>query len=287
MGEIIRGKLVADRITEEVKLNVESLKNEGFSPKLAILRVGNDPSDLSYERGALARMVKCGIEVEVFELSDDVSEDSLIAHLEYINNKQDINGILIFRPLPDHLDEDRIKHFISPAKDVDCFSPDNVAKIIEGDKSGFSPATPSAVVEILKFYKIDLSGKHCVVLGRSILVGKPVSMLLLGQNATVTICHSKTKDLRSICKMADVLIAAVGRAKMVDESFIKEGAIVIDVGINMDDEGNLTGDVNFESCINKASMITTVPGGVGAVTTAVLAQHVLKACQDSLLFPGH
>jgi methylenetetrahydrofolate dehydrogenase (NADP+)/methenyltetrahydrofolate cyclohydrolase len=158
---------------------------------------------------------------------------------------------------------------------------------MEGDKTGFSPATPSAVMEILKFYKIDLSGKHCVVLGRSMVVGKPVSMLLLGQNATVTICHSKTKDLKNICKMADVLIAAVGRAKMVDESFIKEGAIVIDVGINMDDEGNLIGDVDFESCINKASMITPVPGGVGGVTTSVLAQNVLKSCEDSLLFPGH
>jgi methylenetetrahydrofolate dehydrogenase (NADP+)/methenyltetrahydrofolate cyclohydrolase len=287
MGEILKGKPVADSITEDIKTKVERLKNSGLNPKLAILRVGNDPSDLSYERGALARMAKCGIDVEVLELSDDVTEDSLIAHLEYVSDRQDINGILIFRPLPGHLDEDRIKNFISPAKDVDCLSPANVAKIMEGDKTGFSPATPSAVMEILKFYKIDLSGKHCVVLGRSMVVGKPVSMLLLGQNATVTICHSKTKDLKNICKMADVLIAAVGRAKMVDESFIKEGAIVIDVGINMDDEGNLIGDVDFESCINKTSMITPVPGGVGGVTTSVLAQNVLKACEDSLLFPGH
>ena len=287
MGEILKGKPVADSITEDIKAKVERLKNSGLNPKLAILRVGNDPSDLSYERGALARMAKCGIDVEVLELSDDVTEDSLIAHLEYVSDRKDINGILIFRPLPGHLDEDRIKNFISPSKDVDCFSPANVAKIMEGDKTGFSPATPSAVMEILKFYKIDLSGKHCVVLGRSMVVGKPVSMLLLGQNATVTICHSKTKDLKNICKMADVLIAAVGRAKMVDESFIKEGAIVIDVGINMDDTGNLNGDVDFESCINKASMITPVPGGVGGVTTSVLAQNVLKACEDSLLFPGH
>ncbi|MDP3387346.1 MAG: bifunctional 5,10-methylenetetrahydrofolate dehydrogenase/5,10-methenyltetrahydrofolate cyclohydrolase [Eubacteriales bacterium] len=287
MGEIIRGKPVADRITEEVKLSVEKLKNAGLFPKLAILRVGNDPSDLAYERGALTRMEKCGIEAEVFELSDDVSEDSLISHLEYISDRQDINGILIFRPLPGHLDENRIKHFISPEKDVDCFSPANVAKILEGDKTGFSPATPSAVMEILKFYHIDLQGKHCVVLGRSMVVGKPLSMLLLGQHATVTICHSKTKDLKNICRMADVLIAAVGRAKMVDESFVKEGAIVIDVGINSDDEGNLIGDVDFESCIDKASMITPVPGGVGSVTTSVLAQHVLKACEVSSFFPGH
>jgi methylenetetrahydrofolate dehydrogenase (NADP+)/methenyltetrahydrofolate cyclohydrolase len=287
MGEILKGKPVADSITEDIKAKVERLKNSGLNPKLAILRVGNDPSDLSYERGALARMAKCGIDVEIFELSDDVTEDSLIAHLEYVSDRKDINGILIFRPLPGHLDEDRIKNFISPSKDVDCFSPSNVAKIMEGDKTGFSPATPSAVMEILKFYKIDLSGKHCVVLGRSMVVGKPVSMLLLGKNATVTICHSKTKDLKNICKMADVLIAAVGRAKMVDGSFIREGAIVIDVGINMDDEGNLIGDVDFESCINKASMITPVPGGVGGVTTSVLAQNVLKACEDSLLFPSH
>ncbi|PKM70526.1 MAG: bifunctional 5,10-methylene-tetrahydrofolate dehydrogenase/5,10-methylene-tetrahydrofolate cyclohydrolase, partial [Firmicutes bacterium HGW-Firmicutes-18] len=164
MGEILRGKPVADSITEDIKTKVERLKNSGLNPKLAILRVGNDPSDLSYERGALARMAKCGIDVEILELSDDVTEDSLIAHLEYVSDRKDINGILIFRPLPGHLDEDRIKNFISPSKDVDCFSPANVAKIMEGDKTGFSPATPSAVMEILKFYKIDLSGKHCVVL---------------------------------------------------------------------------------------------------------------------------
>lgn len=287
MGEIIKGKPVADKITDELKLKVASLKKSGLNPKLAILRVGNDPSDLSYEKGAVARMIKCGIETEIFALSEDVTEESFLSHLEYINNKPDINGILVFRPLPKHLNENRIKGMISPTKDVDGFSPINVAKVMDGDKTGFAPATPSAVMEILKHHQIDLSGKHCVVIGRSMVVGKPMSMLLLGENATVTICHSKTKALKKICQMADVLIVAVGKSRMVDESYVKEGAIVIDVGINIDVEGKLAGDVDFDSCLDKASMITPVPGGVGAVTTSVLAQHVLKACEDSLLNPSH
>ena len=287
MGEIIKGKPAADKISDELKLKVASLKKSGLNPKLAILRVGNDPSDLSYEKGAVARMIKCGIETEIFELSEDVTEESFLSHLEYINDKPDINGILVFRPLPKHLNENRIKGMISPNKDVDGFSPINVAKVMDGDKTGFAPATPSAVMEILKHYQIDLSGKHCVVIGRSMVVGKPMSMLLLGENATVTICHSKTKLLKKICQMADVLIVAVGKSRMVDESYVKEGAIVIDVGINIDEAGKLTGDVDFDSCHDKASMITPVPGGVGAVTTTVLAQHVLKACEDSLLNPSH
>ena len=287
MGEIIKGKPAADKISDELKLKVASLKKSGLNPKLAILRVGNDPSDLSYEKGAVARMIKCGIETEIFELSEDVTEESFLSHLEYINDKPDINGILVFRPLPKHLNENRIKGMISPNKDVDGFSPINVAKVMDGDKTGFAPATPSAVMEILKHYQIDLSGKQCVVIGRSMVVGKPMSMLLLGENATVTICHSKTKLLKKICQMADVLIVAVGKSRMVDESYVKEGAIVIDVGINIDEAGKLTGDVDFDSCLDKASMITPVPGGVGAVTTTVLAQHVLKACEDSLLNPSH
>ncbi len=279
MGMILKGKAVADSITESVIADVEILKEKGTTPKLAIVRVGADPSDLAYERGALKRMEKCGIEVEVFELQEDISQKDFIEGLKRTNEDVRIHGILVFRPMPKYLDEEAIKYVVSPEKDVDSFSPVNVAKVTEGDETGFPPATPTAVMEMLKFYEVDLNGKHAVVVGRSMVVGKPLSMLLLNENATVTICHSKTSNLAEMCRSADVLIAAVGRAKMIDDSFVKEGAVVIDVGINMDENGNMCGDVDFESCKDKVSMITPVPAGVGSVTTSVLAKHVVKACK--------
>jgi methylenetetrahydrofolate dehydrogenase (NADP+)/methenyltetrahydrofolate cyclohydrolase len=279
MGIVIKGKAVADAITESIIKDVEAIKEKGLSPKLAIVRVGEDPSDLAYERGALKRIAKCGIEAVVVKLPLNIPQNEFIDKLTGINEDKNTNGILVFRPLPKHLDENIIKHIISPEKDVDSFSPVNVAKVTEGDETGFPPATPTAVMEMLKFYDVDLKGKHAVVVGRSMVVGKPVSMLLLKENATVTICHSRTKDLPGICRLADVLVAAVGRANMIDETFLKEGAVVIDVGINMDENGKMCGDVDFESCLDKASMITPVPAGVGSVTTSVLAKHVVKACK--------
>ena len=279
MGEIIKGKPVADAITETVVKEVEEIKGQGINPKLKIVRVGADPSDLAYERGALKRMEKCGIEREVIELPVDISQDDFIKELKKVNDDENTHGILVFRPMPKHLDEDVIKYIISPEKDVDCFSPVNVAKVTEGDETGFPPATPTAVMEILKHYDVDLKGKHAVVIGRSLVVGKPVSMLLLKEHATVTICHSRTQDLAGMSRTADILVAAVGRAKMVDDRFIKDGATVIDVGINMDENDKLCGDVDFDKCMDKASMITPVPAGVGSVTTSVLAKHVVKACR--------
>jgi methylenetetrahydrofolate dehydrogenase (NADP+) / methenyltetrahydrofolate cyclohydrolase len=279
MGEIIKGKPVADAMTEVIIQEVTDIKSKGITPKLTIVRVGADPSDLAYERGALKRMEMCGIEKEVVELPIDISQDKFIETLKKVNEDQNTHGILVFRPMPKHLDEDVIKYIISPEKDVDCFSPVNVAKVTEGDESGFPPATPTAVMEILKHYKVDLKGKHAVVIGRSLVVGKPVSMLLLKENATVTICHSRTSNLPDMCQMADILVVAVGRAKMVDDTYIKKGAVVIDVGINMDENNNLCGDVDFEKGIEKASMMTPVPAGVGSVTTSVLAKHVVKACK--------
>ena len=279
MGEIIKGKPVADAITESVIREVKEIKTRGISPKLAIVRVGADPSDLAYERGAIKRMEKCGIEKEVLELPVDISQDDFIKELKKVNDDNNVHGILVFRPMPKHLDEDVIKYVISPEKDVDCFSPVNVAKVTEGDETGFPPATPTAVMEIMKFYGVDLKGKHAVVIGRSLVVGKPVSMLLLKEHATVTICHSRTQDLPGMCRMADVLVAAVGKAKLVDDTFVKDGAVVLDVGINMDEDNKMCGDVDFDKCIEKASMITPVPAGVGSVTTSVLAKHVVKACR--------
>lgn len=279
MGELIKGKPVADKITEDVKVEVEELNKNGMYPKLQIIRVGEREDDISYERGALKRMSTCGILTEVKTLPADISQDDFINEVKKSNEDVSVHGILIFRPLPKQLDENIIKYIIDPKKDMDCFNPVNVAKVTEGDKSGYAPCTPSAVMEILKFYNVDLTGKNVVVLGRSMVVGKPQALLLLQENATVTICHSKTKEISKIASSADVVIAAIGKAKMVGKEFIKDGAVVIDVGINVDESGNLCGDVKTDECLEVASLITPVPAGVGAVTTSVLAKHVVKACK--------
>ena len=278
MGQIIRGKLAADAISEELTKKVEILKTKGISPKLTIVRVGTNPSDLAYERGALKRCESIGILTEVKELDENISQSDFILELEKINNDKAVNGILIFRPFPKQLDESVIKYVIAPEKDVDCFSPVNVAKVMENDETGFAPCTPSAVMEILKYYDVPMKGKKAVVVGRSMVVGKPVSMLLLNENATVTICHSKTQDMPDVCSEADILVVGIGRAKMIDSKYVKDGAVVIDVGINVDENGNMCGDVDTNDCKDKALMITPVPSGVGSVTTSILAKHVVKAC---------
>ncbi len=278
-GQIIKGKPVADKISKELINEVDNLVKEGINPKLAILRVGSRPDDLAYERGALKRCQTIGIETKVVQLPENISQEEYINEIYKLNDDKKVNGILMFRPLPKHLNEDEIKYHIDPKKDIDCFNPINTAKIAENDKSGFPPCTPTAVVEILKYYNIDLSGANIVVLGRSMVVGKPVSMLLLNENSTVTICHSRTRNLQEISSRADVVIAAVGKAKMVTSDYVKNGAVVIDVGINVDNNGNLCGDVDTENLLEKVSMITPVPGGVGSVTTSILASHVVKACK--------
>ena len=281
MGEIIKGKPVGDALSEILKGECEALVKEGIQPKLAILRVGAKPNDLSYERGALKKCDTIGIVAEVTELSEDTTQEQYIEALQKLNKDSSVHGILTFRPLPKGIDEEVIKNVISPEKDVDCFSPMNTAKLMEGDKTGFPPCTPTAVVEILKHYNVPLKGANVVVLGRSMVVGKPVSMLLLGENATVTICHSKTQDLAKVCSQADVLVAGVGRARMVTSDYIKEGAVVIDVGINAKPEGGgICGDVDTDDVVEKASMVTPVPAGVGSVTTSILAKHVIKACKQ-------
>lgn len=278
-SQIIKGKPVADKITEDLKKEVKNLNEMGINPKLAIVRVGERPDDLAYERGALKRCQNIGIETEVVELDENISQDEFIKAVHKLNEDDKVNGILTFRPLPKHLSEDEIKYEINPKKDIDCFNPINTAKIVENDKTGYPPCTPTAVIEILKHYDINLTGANIVVLGRSMVVGKPLSMLLLNENATVNICHSKTRNLPEIASQADILVAAVGRAKMVKKNYVKDGAIVIDVGVNVDDQGNLCGDVDMEDVLDKVSMITPVPGGVGAVTTSILATNIVKACK--------
>ncbi|HHV18456.1 MAG TPA: bifunctional 5,10-methylene-tetrahydrofolate dehydrogenase/5,10-methylene-tetrahydrofolate cyclohydrolase [Thermoanaerobacterales bacterium] len=279
MGTLIKGKPVADEIKEKLKSEVKDLNGKGIIPKLAIIRVGDDPGDMAYERGAIKTMASINIETDVRVLTKNITQNDFIDELNNINNDKSIHGILVLRPLPEQLDENVIKNVIAPEKDVDCFSPVNVAKVFEGDETGFPPCTPSAVMEILRYYDIPLKGKNTVVIGRSMIVGKPAAMLLLKEHATVTICHSRTKDLPLVASGAELLVVGIGRAKMVNSNYVKDGAIVIDVGINVDEDGKLCGDVDTDDCIEKVSMITPVPRGVGSVTTSVLAKHVVKACK--------
>ncbi len=279
MGEIIKGKPVADKISEDLIKEIKGLNAKGINPKLAIVRVGERPDDLAYERGALSRSKKVGIEAEVKSLPEDISQEEFIEVIKELNQDKNVHGILIFRPLPNHLDENVIKNVIAPEKDVDCFSPVNQGKLYEGDKTGFPPCTPVAVMEIFNHYDIELEGKDCVVIGASNVVGKPAALLLLNENATVTICHIYTKDVAKLAREAEVVVVACGVPRLVKESWIGEGAIVIDVGINIDEDGKLCGDVDFDAIKEKASMITPVPRGVGSVTTSILAKHVVKACK--------
>lgn len=280
MGQVIKGKPVADKISEDLVKEIEVLQGKGIQPKLAIVRVGARSDDLAYEKGAIGRCKKVGVETEVKELPEDITQEDFIAELKKLNEDKAVNGILIFRPLPKQLDESVIKYVIAPEKDVDCFSPVNVGKMTEGDKSGFPPCTPTAVMEILKFYEVELQGKDCAVIGASMVVGKPTALLLLNENATISVCHIFTKDSAKVASQAEVVVVGVGVPRLVKENWIANGAVVIDVGINVDAEGNMCGDVDFDNVQEKAAMITPVPGGVGSVTTSILAKHVVKACKQ-------
>ena len=270
----------ARSIKEELAKKVQLLAAEGLKPKLGIIRVGARPEDISYEKGIIKNCESIGISCEVTVLSDDISNEDFMKALEAANSDRSINGILVFRPLPAHIDEDRARNMINPAKDIDCMNPYNLAKVFEGDDSGFEPCTPAAVMEIIRFFGINLQGENVAVIGRSMVVGKPLSMMLLKENATVTICHSRTKDISSIVSRADIVVAALGKARAVGADYIKPGAVVIDVGVNGAPEGGICGDVDFEKVKDIASKITPVPGGVGAVTTLMLLKHVVEAAQQ-------
>ncbi len=281
MAELLKGKAVADAMKEELIKKVEELKARGITPKLGIIRVGAKPDDLFYEGGAKKTCSGIGMDYEVFEYPQDIQQEAFEKAVVEVGEKKDINGILMFAPLPKHLDEKKIRSLIPVEKDVDCMTLGSAGKVFADDQTGFPPCTPTACMDILKFYDIPLKGKKVVVLGRSLVVGKPVAMLLLREHATVTICHSRTENLPAVCADADVLVAAVGRAKMVNAAFVKEGQIVIDVGINADPDrpGKYCGDVDFASVEPIVAKITPVPGGVGSVTTAVLCKQTIMACQ--------
>jgi methylenetetrahydrofolate dehydrogenase (NADP+) / methenyltetrahydrofolate cyclohydrolase len=281
MAELLKGKAVADAMKDELIKKVEELKAKGITPKLGIVRVGAKPDDLFYEGGAKKTCAGVGMDFEVFEYPQDIGQEDFEKAVVEVGKRKDINGILMFAPLPKSLDEKKIRSLIPVEKDVDCMTLGSAGKVFADDQTGFPPCTPTACMDILKFYNIPLKGKRVVVLGRSLVVGKPVAMLLLREHATVTICHSRTENLPAVCAEADVLVAAVGRAKMVKADFVKAGQVVIDVGINADPDrpGKYCGDVDLEVVEPIVEKITPVPGGVGSVTTAVLCKQTIMACE--------
>ena len=275
--EALKGAAVSAAIKEQVQNRLAELG--GYIPTLAIIRVGEKPDDISYEKGAMKKMASFGLNVQSYTFPEDISDALFKEEFAKINADKAIDGILMLRPLPKHICEKDIEKMIDPAKDLDGISPMNLAKVYAGDPTGYGPCTAEAVIEMLDYAGVDLKGKRAVVIGRSLVIGKPVAMMLMKKNATVTVCHTKTVDMPGVCKGAEVLVAAAGVAKMVDKSFVADGAVVIDVGINVDEDGNLCGDVDFEDVAENASVCTPVPGGVGSVTTSVLAKHLLKAAK--------
>lgn len=269
----LRGKKVSDGIKEYVSKELETLS---FVPKLAIVRVGENPDDMSYERGATKKLKSFGLDVASYVFPQDISDEDFKKAFKNINEDDEVTGILLLRPLPRTINEKDIENMIDPKKDLDGISPINIAKVFAGDTTGFSPCTAEAVIEVLKAYDIELTGKRVTVVGRSMVVGKPVSMLLLKENATVTMTHTRTVDLKKTCSDAEIVIAAAGRAKMLNSDYCGQDAVMIDVGINVDENGKLCGDVDYATLDGKASAATPVPGGVGTITTAVLAKHLIQ-----------
>lgn len=277
--QIIEGKKVSAQVKEQVKIQTQKLKDEhGITPGLAVVIVGDDPASRVYVNNKKKACEFVGFKSEEYALPEKTTQEELLSLVKTLNKKEDINGILVQLPLPKHLDDKAVIEAISPLKDVDAFHAVNVGKIMLGEYD-FLPCTPAGVMEMLHYYDIDVSGKNCVVIGRSNIVGKPMAMLLLHENGTVTICHSKTKNLSQICARADILVAAVGKPKFITAEMVKDGAVVIDVGMDRDENGKLCGDVDFENVKNKCSYITPVPGGVGPMTIATLMKNTLKAAK--------
>lgn len=279
MSQLINGKELAFKIRQDLKSEVEELKQKGINPKLAVIMVGNDKASEVYVRNKSKACEEVGIEFEEFLLDENTKMEELLNLINELNNRNDVHGILLQSPIPKHLDIRLAFDTIDYRKDVDGFNPINVGKLLIGE-DGFISCTPYGVIKMLEEYDIEIEGKHAVVVGRSNIVGKPVSQCLLNKNATVTICHSRTTNLSEITKQADILVVAIGRPRFVTKDMVKDGAVVIDVGINRNDEGKLVGDVDFEEVEKIASYITPVPGGVGPMTIAMLMNNVVKAARE-------
>lgn len=278
MSEIINGKELATKIRKNLKLDVDEIKKDGIFPKLAVIMVGGDSASKVYVKNKSRACEEIGIEYEEYILNSDITMDKLINLIDKLNNKKDVHGILLQSPIPKHLDINQAFNAISPEKDVDGFNPVNIGKLIIGEDT-FISCTPHGVIRMLEEYNIEIEGKNAVIIGRSNIVGKPLLQCLLNKNATVTVCHSKTKNIKEITKNADILVAALGKAKFVTEDMVKPEAVVIDVGINRLENGKLVGDVDFENVSKKVSYITPVPGGVGPMTIAMLMENVVKAAR--------
>ena len=274
MAQIIDGKKISQDIKDELKEKVTALKDTGTEVALAVIQVGNDPASSVYVRKKACEYI--GIRSLSYELPEETTEDALIELIEKLNKDETVNGILVQLPVPKHIDPDKIIRTISPEKDVDGFHPQNVGKLVIGEE-GFVSCTPAGVIQLLKRSGIEISGKNCVVVGRSNIVGKPMALLMLRENATVTIAHSKTKNLKELCQTADILIVAIGKPQFITADYVKEGAVVIDVGIHRDENNKLCGDVRYEEVAEKASAITPVPGGVGPMTIAMLMSNCVES----------
>lgn len=282
MAKQLLGKEVTASLNERIKAQAARLQEKGVNPTLAIIRVGENPSDISYEKGADKRCETLGVACEKILLPEDVSQEELLAVMDRVNKNEKIHGVLLLRPLPGHLEQSAIENALDPTKDVDCMTDGSMSGVFTGKKVGFPPCTPQACMEILDYYGIECTGKKAVVIGRSLVVGKPAAMMLIKKNATVTVCHTKTVDMPSVTREADIIIVAAGRAGVVGAEYVKPGQTVIDVGINMNVEGKLCGDVDFAAVEPIVDAITPVPGGVGSVTTSVLVGHVVEAAARSL-----
>lgn len=276
MYKLIDGKVISKQIKDELKDKVAGLKAEGVEICLAVIQVGNDPASSVYVGNKKKACEYIGIGSLSYELPEETTEEELLALIKKLNSDDKVNGILVQLPLPKHIDEDKVIKTISPKKDVDGFHPMSVGALSIG-QSGFVSCTPAGVIQLIKRSGIEIEGKECVVLGRSNIVGKPMSMLLLRENGTVTVCHSRTKNLKEVCRRADILVVAIGKPEMIDASYIKEGATVIDVGIHRDENNKLCGDVDFESAKEVAGAITPVPGGVGPMTIAMLMSNCVES----------
>lgn len=277
MAKQLLGKEVTAALNERIKANVAALKEKGVNPTLAIIRVGENESDISYERGATKRCETLGVACTKILLPEDATQEQVLGAVDQVNKDENIHGVLLFRPLPKHLNQTEIENALDPAKDVDCMTDGSMSGVFTGKALGFPPCTPQACMEILDHYGIDCTGKKAVVIGRSLVVGKPAAMMLIKKNATVTICHTRTKDMPSVTREAEILIVAAGRAGVVNKDYVSPGQIVIDVGINVNEEGKLCGDVKYDEVEPVVEAITPVPGGVGSVTTSVLVGHVVEA----------
>ena len=279
MAEILSGKEVAAALNDRIREAAESLRDRGIIPTLCILRVGEKPEDLSYERSAEKKCEKLSVRCIKRVFPADVAQEVLLDEIHRINEDDSVHGVILFRPLPHHLNKEIIENALSPEKDVDCMTDLSMAGVFTGKNIGFPPCTAQACMEILDHYGIDCTGKRCVVIGRSLVIGRPAAMMMLRRNATVTICHTKTKNTPEIAAQAEILVATAGRARLVDDSYVGDGQIILDVGINVDENGKLCGDVDWSKAEGKASAITPVPGGVGAVTSSILLLHVVEAAK--------